>query len=153
MLEQLPLGAHLVSPRRGYTHHGIYAGGGRVIHYAGFSQGWRRGPVEEVPLESFSCGHPVAVKHDADACFPGPVRVDRARRRLGEDRYSLWTNNCEHFCAWCLRGTSHSAQVEALRALLRYAVVVLGRLGRRRRPDGASQGRRICATWGPRAHQ
>ena len=41
MSNQLPLGAHLVSPRWGYTHHGIYTGGGRVIHYAGLSEGWR----------------------------------------------------------------------------------------------------------------
>ena len=130
MSEQLPLGAHLISPRRGYTHHGIYAGAGRVIHYAGFSRGWRRGPVEEVPLDRFSCGHPVAVRDDASALFPGPVRVDRARLRLGEDRFSLWTNNCEHFCAWCLHGTSRSAQVEALRALLRSTVAVFGRVRR-----------------------
>jgi len=151
--EQLPLGAHLVSPRRGYTHHGIYAGGGRVIHYAGFSRGWWHGPVEEVPLERFSRGRPVAVKEDADPCFPGPVRVDRARLRLGEDRYSLWTNNCEHFCAWCLRGTHHSAQVEAVRSLLRRALVICGRLRRGRRPDGASQRRRGRATPEPRADQ
>lgn len=132
MSNQLPLGAHLVSPRCGYTHHGIYAGDGRVIHYAGLGPGWRPGPVEEVPLERFSCGRPVAVVDDADARFPGPVRVDRARLRLGEDRYSLWTNNCEHFCAWCLHGTSRSAQVEALRVLLRFTAFVFGPLRRRR---------------------
>lgn len=30
----IPLGAHLVSPRKRYRHHGIYVGNGRVIHYA-----------------------------------------------------------------------------------------------------------------------
>jgi hypothetical protein len=40
-------GAHLVSPRRGYTHHGIYVGGGRVVQYGGLVQGLRRGSVEE----------------------------------------------------------------------------------------------------------
>lgn len=29
-----PVGAHLVTPRRGYTHHGNYAGDGSVLHYA-----------------------------------------------------------------------------------------------------------------------
>jgi hypothetical protein len=33
---------------------------------------------------------------------------------VGEDRYRLLTNNCEHFCEWCLRGTPRSHQVEAL---------------------------------------
>lgn len=32
MQDDLPLGAHLTTPRRGYVHHGIYAGSGRVIH-------------------------------------------------------------------------------------------------------------------------
>ena len=31
------LGTHLVASRRGYTHHGIYVGGGMVVHYAGLS--------------------------------------------------------------------------------------------------------------------
>src|ERR1700683_2361314 len=51
-----PPGAHMVTPRRGYTHHGIYVGGGRVVQYGGLSWGLRRGPVEEVPLSQFSQG-------------------------------------------------------------------------------------------------
>ena len=31
--EEPPLGAHLVTRRVGFTHHGIYAGDGKVIHY------------------------------------------------------------------------------------------------------------------------
>ena len=27
-----PLGAHLVTPRHGYAHHGIYVGDGRFLH-------------------------------------------------------------------------------------------------------------------------
>jgi Lecithin retinol acyltransferase len=38
--------------------------------------------------------------------------VRRARSRIGEDDYRLLTNNCEHFCNWCLCGVSRSAQVE-----------------------------------------
>jgi hypothetical protein len=30
--EVLPVGAHLLAPRRGYTHHGIHVGGGKVVH-------------------------------------------------------------------------------------------------------------------------
>jgi Lecithin retinol acyltransferase len=40
--------------------------------------------------------------------------VVRARSRLGEDRYRLTTNNCEHFCHWCLTGEPRSAQVDRL---------------------------------------
>jgi len=46
----LPIGAHVVTPRRGYTHHGIYVGRGRVVQYGGLSRGLRSGPVKEVSL-------------------------------------------------------------------------------------------------------
>ena len=45
--------------------------------------------------------------------------IRRARSRVGEDCYRLLTNNCEHFCEWCLRGEHRSYQVEALLARLR----------------------------------
>jgi hypothetical protein len=37
---------------------------------------------------------------------------------LGENRYRVLTNNCEHFCAWALRDERRSMQVERLRATL-----------------------------------
>jgi len=107
-----PLGTHLITPRRGYVHHGIYAGDGRVIHYAGFHRAFRRGPVQETTLEQFSRGRAVHATTTAMARFPGVEAVTRARSRLGEDRYRVWTNNCEHFVHWCLSGIPRSAQVE-----------------------------------------
>jgi len=53
-----PIGAHLITTRRGYTHHGIYAGHGSVLHYAGLARNFRPGPVEEVPLGRFANGRP-----------------------------------------------------------------------------------------------
>jgi hypothetical protein len=38
--------------------------------------------------------------------------VRRAGLRLGENSYRLLTNNCEHFCDWCIRGQPRSHQVE-----------------------------------------
>ena len=102
---ELPPGAHLVTPRRFYRHHGIYAGGGRVIHYRGFKDLFRRGPVEEISLEAFAKGAPVLVKGLPADPFAGAAAVERARTRLGEDRYRLLTNNCWHFVRWCLSGT------------------------------------------------
>ena len=55
---------------------------------------------------------------------PKPMR--RARSRLGEDRYRLLTNNCEHFCEWCLRDEHRSYQVESLLALPRQMARVCG---------------------------
>ena len=102
----MEVGSHLVTPRWGYRHHGIYVGNGRVIHYAGFKGLLRRGPVEEISLEEFAGGHGFTV----GAAAPGAVA--RARSRLGEDRYRFLSNNCEHFAEWCISGVSRSSQVE-----------------------------------------
>jgi len=108
----LPLGCWLVTPRRGYLHHGVYAGNGLVVHYAGLSRSWRRGPVEVVSLSEFSRGERLWVRWTPAARHAGLPAVRRALSRLGEDAYRILTNNCEHFCAWCVEGDSRSLQVE-----------------------------------------
>jgi hypothetical protein len=113
--EELPLASHLVTPRLLYTHHGIYVGNGRVIHYAGFAYGLRRGSVEETSVERFAHGHGIEVLRGA-RCFERCEVVERARSRLSEKHYRVLTNNCEHFCAWALRNERRSIQVERLRA-------------------------------------
>jgi hypothetical protein len=107
------LGAEVVTRRSGYEHHGIYAGNGMVIHYAGFAKSLHRGPIEEVTLAQFAGGYGVTVRQHAAARFIGMEAVRRARSRLGEDRYRLLTNNCEHFVSWCLFGEARSSQVRA----------------------------------------
>src|SRR5262249_36955117 len=87
-----------------------------VVHYAGLYRALARGPVEEVSLEEFADGQAVHVKAGAKALYPAAMIVERARSRLGEDRYRITTNNCEHFCEWCLRGESRSEQIERLLA-------------------------------------
>jgi hypothetical protein len=107
-----PVGAHLITPRRGYTHHGIYAGQGSVLHYAGLARDLRPGPVEEVSLEHFANGRPVHIECRSTPAFDAQDIVSRARSRLGESRYRLLTNNCEHFSEWSRFGASRSHQVE-----------------------------------------
>jgi len=130
MQRDWPLGTHLITPRRGYVHHGIYAGDGRVIHYAGYHRAFRRGPVLETTVEQFARGRCVRAEVAAPASFPGPDAVARARSRLGEDRYRVWTNNCEHFVHWCLSGTARSAQVERWGRRLRGALGAFAAPGR-----------------------
>jgi hypothetical protein len=125
--EILPLGAHLTTPRRGYVHHGIYAGAGRVIHYGGFGRHFRRQPVEEVSLDEFTRGRCLLVKPWVAPRYTGAACVERARSRLGEDRYRFFSNNCEHFCEWCIAGASRSTQVEELKALVRGVSAAVGR--------------------------
>jgi Lecithin retinol acyltransferase len=121
----VPPGAHLVTSRGGYEHHGIYAGAGRVVHYAGFAAGHCRGPVVEVALDCFAAGNAIAIRLHPCARYIGAETVRRARSRLGENRYRLLTNNCEHFCAWCLSGESRSQQVETCLTHPRAGVHVL----------------------------
>jgi hypothetical protein len=111
-----PIGAHMVTPRRGYTHHGIYVGRGRVVQYGGLSFGLRRGPVEEVPLSQFAQGRTIWIRQQESSTLDRDEVVRRARVRLGENRYHVLTNNCEHFCEWCVRGEHRSYQVDELAA-------------------------------------
>jgi Lecithin retinol acyltransferase len=110
--QEPPLGAHLATLRRGYQHHGVYVGHGRVVHYSGLSGFWQCGPVEEVPLSRFANGRPVRIVNHLEPRYLPEEIVRRARSRLGESDYRLMTNNCEHFCNWCLSGDSRSHQVE-----------------------------------------
>ncbi|MBM3394453.1 MAG: PEP-CTERM sorting domain-containing protein [Betaproteobacteria bacterium] len=109
MPTSIPVGSHLITPRRGYIHHGVYVGE-RVTHYAGFKGFLRAGPVEEVSLESFGGGRGWQVVGRAPN-RPEEI-VARARSRLGENRYRLLRNNCEHFARWCIEGIHHSEQAE-----------------------------------------
>lgn len=113
--ETPPLAAHLVTARCGYTHHGIYVGNGNVVHYAGLARSWLSGPVEEVSLADFACGREIRVRVCRNPQFDPSEIVCRARSRIGENRYRILANNCEHFCEWCLRGRNRSSQVEHLR--------------------------------------
>ena len=125
MQDELPLGAHLTSPRRGYLHHGVYAGNGRVIHCGGFSRFLSSRPVEEVSLDTFTLGHGLAIKAWVAPKFTGAQVVERARARIGEDRYRLLSNNCEHFAEWCIGGRSRSVQVDAVTRVFTAAVARL----------------------------
>ena len=117
--EEPPLGAHLVTPRFAYAHHGVYVGGGAVVHYAAFAKHWHRGPVEETSLTRFAHRYPVWVRAGRPNGLQAAQIVGRARSRLGENRYRFFSNNCEHFSEWCVNGEHRSPQVERLLAPLR----------------------------------
>ena len=114
MNDNPPIGAHLVTPRNWYEHHGIYVGNGRVVHYSGFCSGYHAGPVEEVTLAEFECGQGFRIRAHTRRMFSGREIAARARTRVGEDGYRLFANNCEHFCEWCVTGHSRSVQIERL---------------------------------------
>lgn len=106
-----PLGAHLATPRIGYTHHGIYVGNKKVIHYSGFAKGLEGGPVDEIELNEFSQKKPFRVERHPNAIFSPIQVVERARSRIKENNYNLVFNNCEHFTHWCINNIQSSDQV------------------------------------------
>lgn len=98
---------HLQAPRQHglFNHHGIDLGDGTVAHYLEGRQ------ILRSPVEEFSHGQPLIVVPYGDASPPG-VTLRRAMGRLGEQRYNLLFNNCEHFAIWCKTGRHRSVQVE-----------------------------------------
>ena len=51
--------------------------------------------------------------------FSANETIERAKSRIGETKYNLIFNNCEHFAMWCKTGVAESSQV---RNILRAAV-------------------------------
>ncbi len=90
-----------------YEHHGIDCGDGTVIHYRKPSE-----TVERTSWETFSRNKPVYKKsYSNQFCFLPDIVVERAQSRLGERKYNLLFNNCEHFANWCKTGLNESVQV------------------------------------------
>lgn len=109
---KIDVGAHLITSRGIYSHHGIYAGDGKVIHYSGLGDGSSIGPVTITTIDDFCNGNGFSVRRYNSQKYVGQEIVDRARSRLGEDEYNLLSNNCEHFCVWATTGVSSSTQVD-----------------------------------------
>jgi hypothetical protein len=100
---------HLQVPRQHglFDHHGIDLGDGTVAHYLEGRQ------ILRSPLADFSRGEPISVvSYPENEVSPVGVTLRRAMGRLGEQRYNLVFNNCEHFASWCKTGRHRSSQVE-----------------------------------------
>ena len=104
-------GDHVVVNRGYYTHHGIYIGNNKLIHYSG--EPGTNGIVCEVSLKTFAKNNSFWVEKHTHGYPPSEI-TQRAKSRLGENEYNLIFNNCEHFCHWCCTGTAKSKQVNAV---------------------------------------
>ncbi len=63
-------------------------------------------------MATFARGNQIYVKqYPVGFCFILDVVVQRAESRLGERKYNMLFNNCEHFANWCKTGISDSKQV------------------------------------------
>lgn len=88
---------HLYVQRSTYTHHGLYLGGGEVIHYL------RGEGITTDSIETFANGAQVFVKKSLMK-YNREIVIGRAFTRLGENQYNLASNNCEHYVCWCRNG-------------------------------------------------
>jgi cell wall-associated NlpC family hydrolase len=103
-----------VNRASGYQHFGIYAGNDRVIHYAGKLGDFGFGvSVQETSLQQFE-------KYDKSYVYELPYKdfhyskedtLKRAISQIGETKYDLLFNNCEHFVLWCRTGIKQSKQI------------------------------------------
>lgn len=109
--EQIYTYRELAGLQEVYAHHGIDCGDGTVIHYS------KRGEVPTISRTSWAAFAPngrVFVQPPAATSFIAEQVVRRAESRLGERKYNLLFNNCEHFATWCKTGKSRSAQVAGI---------------------------------------
>jgi hypothetical protein len=126
-MQKLKSGDHLkVNRLKGaYTHHGIYIGKDRVIHYSGDLTHKRGASIRATTLKDFAAGNDIRVVKYGKAYTPRAV-VNRAKRRLGENGYGLFGNNCEHFARWCKTGHHRSEQVRKKKVQTAGAVATQG---------------------------
>ena len=91
-----------------YEHHGIDCGDGNVIHYRKPSE-----TIEQTSIASFARGSRIYRRdYSGQFCYLPEIVVERATSRLGEQKYNLLFNNCEHFATWCKTGKSESQQIQ-----------------------------------------
>ncbi len=109
----MQIGDHLVTPRTGYTHHGLYLGNQQVIHYSGKTS-HDQGSIQQVTLEEFCEGKACRVRDYPCRVYGRKESVERAHQRLGEAKYSILFNNCEQFVAWCIMGFGYSEQINTV---------------------------------------
>lgn len=116
--QRFPLGSHLIVKHFGYSHHGIYAGRGRVIHYSGFAHIFKKHPIEMTTIERFARGKTIYTRLYPSPRYKAKTVVKRMRSRMHENHYHLIINNCEHLCTWAITGVESSTQVERMQRRL-----------------------------------
>ena len=115
-----------------YEHHGIYVEDEMVMHYNGLARGIvlekscfeevlsnfvplekrNIAKVEMTSLEEFMSGDALQIKKHLHTPFSAQEIALRTKTRLGEQKYNLFINNCEHFCNECVFGEHLSEQVQ-----------------------------------------
>ena len=133
-LSELKPGDHIKTNRKAYDHHMLVVSvisdtKLHVIHYDQAEES------EEPPLKFLPKKPPPGVVREAvievnptkiELLIPNPIPETlcsveevfaRARSRLGERKYNLFTNNCEHFVNWAKAGRAASSQQNVVKTV------------------------------------
>ena len=105
-------GDHIYVRRKAllYSHHGIYAGEGQVIHFKGAVKEKKDPVVIKTDIENFLNGGKLK-RRNYKRRLPHIETLRIAKEHLSEEGYSLAFNNCEHFATYCATGKKKSVQV------------------------------------------
>lgn len=109
-----------------YSHYGVYAGDGKVIHFtaddgSGHSEtDPNNADIIETDFSVFQKGGHINVDNQEEAKYSRDEIVSRARALIGTQKgnYDLVTNNCEHFAKYCKTGSKISDQVDEVRTVV-----------------------------------
>jgi hypothetical protein len=104
-----------------FTHHGIDCGNDRVIHFTGLNNKIKP-VIQQTSLVAFASSNVKGKKEvyalDYDVLgipYDAPdIVIQRAKSFIGEGKYNLFENNCEHFAFFCKTGINKSYQIEKL---------------------------------------
>ena len=97
-LFKLHAGDHIYCYRKGYSHHGIYAGDGMVWEYDGTDI--HDAHVQYSTITNFAMGDRInRLNYKPD--FPPDIILQRAASRVFCGDYDLLRNNCLHYALWC----------------------------------------------------
>ena len=131
--EDLSLGDHIYVKRLLYSHHGIYAGDGNVVHYTGEEKEKKDPLIRETDIHDFLKGGKLK-KRNYRKRLPPSVTLSLAKKYLSNKSYSLTLNNCEHFATYCATGKKKSKQVrKAAAGFLGVTLAIAGTVIRVRR--------------------
>ena len=96
-----------------YSHHGIYAGEGIVIHFKGAVKEKKDPVVRKTEIEKFLNGGKLK-RRDYKKRLPHAETLRIAKEHLSKRGYSLAFNNCEHFATYCAIGKKRSKQIHTV---------------------------------------
>ena len=113
--KELIAGDHIYVKRKGYfySHHGIYAGNGQVLHFKGAIKEKKDPTVILSDIDTF-LDRGKLQRRNYKQRLPHSETLQMARAQLDQKDYSLVFNNCEHFATYCATGKKKSSQVHKI---------------------------------------